>query len=71
MTPVKKRKTFIEQLQCARYCWVLILFIYLVYFCLFTAALAAYGGPQARGRIGATAAGRHHSHSSARSELHL
>ena len=38
---------------------------------LFRAAFAAYGGSQARGQIGATAAGLHHSHSNARSELHL
>ena len=35
------------------------------------AAPEAYGGSQARGQIGATAAGLHHSHSNARSELHL
>ena len=33
--------------------------------------LAAYGGSQARGPIGAAAAGLHHSPSNARSELHL
>jgi len=31
----------------------------------------AYGGSQARDRIGAVTAGLHHSHSNARSELHL
>ena len=31
------------------------------FFCLFRAAPAAYGGSQARGRIGATAASLHHS----------
>ena len=31
----------------------------------------AYGGSQARGRIGAVAAGLHHSHSNAESKLHL
>ena len=35
------------------------------------AAPVAYGGSQARGLIGATAAGLHHSHSHARSELSL
>ena len=38
---------------------------------LFRAAPAAYGGSQARGRVGAIAAGLHHSHSNAGSELHL
>ena len=37
--------------------------------CLFRAAPAAYGGSQARGRIGAVAAGPHHSHSNTGSEL--
>ena len=40
-------------------------------FCLFMATLAAYGGSQARGQIGAVAAGLHHSHTNVRSELHL
>ena len=39
------------------------------FFCLFfRAAPAAYGGSQARGRIGAVAAGLYHSHSNARSK---
>ena len=40
-------------------------------FCLSRAAPAAYGGSQARGPIGAVAAGLHQSHSHARSEAHL
>ena len=39
----------------------------LVYFCLFRAAPMACGASQARGRIGAIAAGLHHSHRSTRS----
>ena len=39
------------------------------FFLLFRAAGAAFGGSQARGQIRATAAGLHHSHSNARSEL--
>ena len=35
---------------------------------VFRAAPTAYGGSQARGRIGAVAAGLHHSHSHAESE---
>ena len=38
---------------------------------IFTATPAAYGGSQARGRIRATAASLHHSHSNAGSEPHL
>ena len=37
-------------------------------FCLFRATPAAYGGSQARGPIGAVAAGLRHSHSKAGSE---
>ena len=44
---------------------------FLFIFLLFRAALKACGGSQARGLIGATAAGLHHSHSNARTELHL
>ena len=40
-------------------------------FCPFRAAPAAYGGSQARGRIGAAAAGLRHSHSLARCELRV
>ena len=36
---------------------------------LFRATPMAYGGSQARGQIRGTAAGLHHSHSNARSEL--
>ena len=39
------------------------LFIYFVFFAISRAALVAYGGSQARGLIGAVAAGLHHSHS--------
>ena len=48
-------------------------FIYLFFglFCLFRAALAAYGGSQARGPIGVVAAGLHHSHSNVGPKLHL
>ena len=38
------------------------LFIYLFYFLLFRATPAAYGSSQAKGWIGATAPGLHHSH---------
>ena len=40
-------------------------------FCLFRAAPVAYGGSQARGQIGAVAAGLHHSHSDTGSKPHL
>ena len=39
--------------------------------CLFSAAPTAYGGSQARGLIGAVAAGLRHSHSHARPEPRL
>ena len=41
------------------------------YFLLFRAAPAAYGGSQARGRMGAAATGLHHSHSHSGSKLRL
>ena len=41
------------------------------FFGLFRAMPSANGGSQARDRIGAAAAGLHHSHSHAGSELHL
>ena len=45
---------------------------YLPFFpCFFRAAPEAHGGSQTRGRIRATAAGLHHSHSHAGSELCL
>ena len=40
-------------------------------FCLLRAAPEAYGGSQARGLIGTTAASLYHSQSNARCELHL
>ena len=43
-------------------------YTYIHIFCLFRAALEAYEGSQARGLIGAVAAGLRHSHSNARSE---
>ena len=43
--------------------------IFFVFF--FRIALMAYGGSQARGHIGAVAAGLCHSHSNAGSKLHL
>ena len=50
-------------------CFVVFLFVCL--FVFFRAAHAAYGGSQARGPIGATAAGLYHSHSNAGSKPHL
>ena len=47
-----------------------VLFCFL-FFCLFRAALMAYGGSQARGLIGAVVTSLHHSHSSTRSESYL
>ena len=44
--------------------------IFFFFFCLLRAALVAYGGSQARGQIGAAAAGLHYSHSNARSLTH-
>ena len=43
-------------------------YILLFFFCLFRATPATYGGSQAKGLIGAIAAGLHHSHGNARSK---
>ena len=43
-------------------------FFFLFFFASSRAAPTAYGGSQARGQIGAVAAGLHHSHSHTRSE---
>ena len=50
---------------------VLSFFSFFFFFCLFRAALAAYGGSQARGQIRAVAAGHSHSHSNAGTKPHL
>ena len=47
------------------------LFIFFVFLLFLWAALAAYGGSQARGRIGAVATGLRQSHSNAGSEPRL
>ena len=47
------------------------IFCFIFCFLLFRAAPVAYGVSQARGQIGATAAGLHHSHSNTGSEPHL
>ena len=47
------------------------LLLLLLLFLPFRATPVAYGGSQAKGLIGATAAGLRHSHSNARSEPHL
>ena len=46
-------------------------FILFLSFCLLRPVPMAYGGSQARGRMGATAAGLHHSHSNTESEPRL
>ena len=50
---------------------VLYTVLYFFFFLLFRAAPAVNGGAQARGQIGATAAGLHHSHSNTESEAHV
>ena len=46
-------------------------YIYIYIFCIFRAAIVAYGGSQATGPIKAVAASQHHSHSNKGSELRL
>ena len=51
--------------------WKFAYLLWVVYLSIFRAASVAYGSSQTRGRIGATAASLGHSHSNARSKLHL
>ena len=51
--------------------WLMVPSCFLFTFFFFSASRGACGGSQTRGEIGAVAAGLHHSHSNARSELHL
>ena len=53
------------------YDFISFLFSFSFFFCIFKAIPAEYGGSQARGLIGAVAAGLHHSRSHAGSEPHL
>ena len=55
--------------QVAGFLFVCLFFVFFV--CVCGAAPAAYGSSQARGQIGAAAAGLHHSHSNAREKLCL
>ena len=59
----------LERQRAAGQGFSLSLFFFFVFF--FRAAPTAYGGSQARGPIGTTAGGLHHSHSNAGSELCL
>ena len=51
--------------------WFLFICLFLVFFAISWAAPTAYGGSQARGRIGAIASSLHHNHSNAGSEPRL
>ena len=53
------------------YCNSIFSFFWFLFFCLFRATAVAYGGSQARGLIGAVAAGLLKSHSNAISKLRL
>ena len=59
-----KRK---DELRCCQFNH-LFFFLSIFFFCLFRAAPIVYGDSQARGHIGAVAAGLHHRRSNARSK---
>ena len=61
--PISPSRRILDTVELLLFCFVL--------FCFVTATPMAYGVSQARGRIGATAAGLHHSHSNAGSKPHL
>ena len=55
--PTMKKLCFINERK------IIFYYLFIFVFCLFRAALAAYGGSQAKGPIRAPAASLHHSHS--------
>ena len=63
----KKKVLLIDPENCEQNAVLLIFFFFVFY----RATPAAYGSSQARGLIGAMAAGLHHSHSNVGSEPHL
>ena len=65
-----RRKTARNVVKCIRN-YTMSLLIFFSFFLFLKAAPMAYGGSQAGGPIGATAASLHHSHSDARFEPHL
>ena len=65
--PLKPRLVMTEAPRISVFFFV---FFFLFFFCLFRPTSAAYGGSQARGLIGATAAGLRHSHSNSGSLTH-
>ena len=71
LLPSTSRTVFSPQTEtlCPLFFYLLIFLFFA--FCLFRATPMAYGSSQARGPIGAIAAGLHHSHSHVRSEPHL
>ena len=64
---VKNLNLFIERKYFMASCWQ----IYSFFLVFFRAAPLAYGSSQARGGIGAVAAGLCHNHSNSGSDLHL
>ena len=70
----RERQFFKNATALSMHLWTWFFFFFLFFFFffgLFGAAPVAYGGSQARGRIGVVAAGLHHSHSHARAEVCL
>ena len=65
MSPISHERSFVYFFAYSLY------FILSYNFFFFRAASVAHGVSQARGLIGATAAGLRHSHSNMRSKLHL
>ena len=67
MTALISHLSFAKELY-ERYIYI---YIYFFFFCFFRVAPMAYGGSQARGIMGATAASLCQSHSNTGPELHL
>ena len=68
MKPSGPRATFVCR-EC--FYWISFFFFCLIFFAISWVAPAAYGGSQARGRIGAAATGLHQGHSNAGSKPRL
>ena len=57
--------SFVSNTLSVAFTHIICFILFTLFYCLFRASTMAYGGSQARGQIGAVAAGLHHSHSNA------
>ena len=68
----KEMKLYVHPKTCTQKFKAILYLFFVGFFCFVLGPYpVAYGSSQARGQIGAVTTGLHHSHSNARSELHL